>query len=176
LKRSGSNEEIDLSFKKIRLQLPKHVQQQQFHHQQQQHQLHHNKPVKQENAVIQSNELYNEEYSQQTDSNDSSDPGRLQVDIQEISEDNDIDNNINFVNKIKKTSSHTSGRDSSGSCSGGTMATNLTTGKSSSRKSYDIGRETPDSLISSDDHHGGNNDVTDPATTQLWQALAQTTG
>lgn len=36
-----------------------------------------------------------------------------------------------------------------------------------------VGRETPDSLASDDQPE---HDGTDPATTQLWQALAHTTG
>ncbi len=71
-----------------------------------------------------------DELSQQSDSNDSSDPGRLQMDIN--SQDSD-DSKFNH------------------------------------KQIVDSGRETPDSLKSED--HG-----TDPATTQLWQALARTTG
>lgn len=72
-----------------------------------------------------------DEISQQSnDSNDSSDPGRLQMDIN--SQDSD-DSKFNH------------------------------------KQIVDSGRETPDSLKSED--HG-----TDPATTQLWQALARTTG
>ncbi|KAG4072250.1 hypothetical protein HA402_004182 [Bradysia odoriphaga] len=70
-----------------------------------------------------------DELSQQSDSNDSSDPGRLQMDIN--SQDSD-DSKFNH------------------------------------KQIVDSGRETPDSLKSED--HG-----TDPATTQLWQALARTT-
>lgn len=80
----------------------------------------------------------NDELSHDSDdSNDSSDPGRLQMDIssQEALDIDDAKTKYGFNN----------------------------------RQMIDLGRETPDSMKSDD--HG-----TDPATTQLWQALARTTG
>lgn len=123
LKRSTSSEEMDLSVKRPKISVDEHSSphrdgRKNFH--------------SADLSVIKRRvkEEIPDELSQQSDSNDSSDPGRLQMDIN--SQDSD-DSKFNH------------------------------------KQIVDSGRETPDSLKSED--HG-----TDPATTQLWQALARTTG
>lgn len=123
LKRSTSLEEMDLSVKRPKISVDDH-----------------STPLRDSRKTFNSADLsvikrrvkeeIPDELSQQSDSNDSSDPGRLQMDIN--SQDSD-DSKFNH------------------------------------KQIVDSGRETPDSLKSED--HG-----TDPATTQLWQALARTTG
>lgn len=120
LKRSMSHEEIDLSLKRVKLPL---------------------KAIPE--PFIVKHEQLDDEYQQQeenslnTDSgDDSSDPGRLQVDISSSQEG--FDDNENFEGK--KTGS----------------------GKTPDKQAKDSG---VNSEIESN--------VTDPATTQLWQVLAQ---
>lgn len=121
LKRSTSSEEMDLSVKRPKISVEEHP------HRDARKNFH-----SADLSVIKRRvkEEIPDELSQQSDSNDSSDPGRLQMDIN--SQDSD-DSKFNH------------------------------------KQIVDSGRETPDSLKSED--HG-----TDPATTQLWQALARTTG
>lgn len=78
--------------------------------------------------------------SHNSDSNDSSDSERLQVDISMHDDDSGI---------VQKA-----------------VAPRR-------QQQIFVGRETPDSLASDDQQE---HDGTDPATTQLWQALAHTTG
>lgn len=124
LKRSSSLEEMDLSVKRQKVS----VDEQQSSPRDARKNYHQSADL----SVIKRRvkEELPDELSQPSDSNDSSDPGRLQMDIN--SQDSD-DSKFNH------------------------------------KQIVDSGRETPDSLKSED--HG-----TDPATTQLWQALARTTG
>jgi hypothetical protein len=172
IKRISGNEEIDLSFKRVKLD---QQQQQQNHHhhqqQQQQHQQHNNHVITKsptlnanqtliKNPVIKKEIIENlDENSQQSDSNVSSDSERLQMDIssQDLSEDHE-------ENKINHHHAHHQNRQHHHQ-------------QHNQHNNSDLGRETPDSLTSEgggglQHHHDG----TDPATTQLWQALAHTTG
>lgn len=137
LKRSKSNEEMDLSIKRI-----KEEPQEEPQHPPSLKEVRKSFPATDltviKRRVIDDHHAI-DELSQQSDSNDSSDPGRLQMDI-----------NSQEALEIEETK----------------MKNNIYNNCNSRQQIVDSGRETPDSLKSSEDH------ATDPATTQLWQALA----
>lgn len=138
IKRSPSSEEMDLSVKRIKLEHPSLNSNLKISKPSSHHLIIKNAGI---DPATKTSHIKIENHN--SDSNDSSDSDRLQMDISDENVGNEL-----HVTQI----------------SGGHKRNN-----NRSKQQIFVGRETPDSLAS-DEH---NAEGTDPATTQLWQALAQ---
>uniref|UniRef100_A0A336LK16 CSON009360 protein n=1 Tax=Culicoides sonorensis TaxID=179676 RepID=A0A336LK16_CULSO len=136
IKRSPSTEEMDLSVKRIKTEHPNLNSNLKISKPQQGHLIIKNAGI---DHATKTSHIKIENHN--SDSNDSSDSDRLQMDIS--------DENIGELQV--------------------TQISNTGKRRSNKQQQIFVGRETPDSLAS-DEH---NTEGTDPATTQLWQALAQ---
>lgn len=112
-----------------------------------------------------------DENSQDSDTNDSSDSERLQMDISSQDGGGPDDNDV--VIEVKRRNNNNNNKSSN---KNNNNNNNNNHHHHHHQQQHHFGRETPDSLTSDEQipqHH--MNDGTDPATTQLWHALAHHT-
>lgn len=161
LKRSGNAEEMDLSTKRSKSVVKKVYLHGKSNHGNNPYQIDNYSSQALKSVIIKNEPVFkddvenddmngNNQYDSDIDSNDS-DPDRLQMDISSSQEVDDANAGRRTTSPVKMVYKHN---------------------RSQNNKHHvtiDSGRETPESN-KSDDHR------TDPATTQLWQALARTTG
>lgn len=162
LKRSGNTEEIDLSTKRSKSIAKKVYLHGKSNHANPYQIDNYNSSQALKSVIIKNEPVFrddvenddmngNNQYDSDIDSNDS-DPDRLQMDISSSQEVDDLNAGRGTSSPVKMVYKH-----------------NRSQNNKHQQVTIDSGRETPESN-KSDDHR------TDPATTQLWQALARTTG